>query len=241
MVERLYRQPGALSWSPERVRGWLEGIATDVVREEGAVLLMLGRRADLTAFRARFVRSLLALHGILRDAGVQSVHPEKQAREETPLGALTGTLDLLVTFQDGRQAIIDMKWSRGKHYRERLKEQRHIQLAIYARLVERNTSRWPAVAYFMLPDPDLLTCDDGVFPGVHAITAIGASTAALWEKISATWAWRRAQIESGRIEIVRDGLEEDEYSVPPAGALQIEFLDERYNACARLAGWSTEA
>jgi RecB family exonuclease len=241
IVERLYQQSGSLSWNPDRVRTWLDGAAKEVVREEGAVLLMPGRGADLTGFLSRFARSLIALHQILQRAGAHSVEPEMEARADTPLGTLTGSIDLLVTLQDGRTAIIDMKWSGTRSYQKRIKEQRHIQLAIYARLIERNTSRWPAVAYYMLPESDLLTCDDGVFPGVNAVRAPDMSTAALWEKVSVTWAWRCAQLEAGRLEIVREELDETEESNPPIGALAIEPLNERYNPCARLAGWSTEA
>jgi hypothetical protein len=107
--------------------------ADRIVREEGAVLLMSGRRADLESFRLRFRRSLTALHEILQSAGTTSVEPEKSLEGDTPLGSLRGSSDLLITLADGRQAIIDLKWAGNKKYREKLNAQTHIQLAIYAR------------------------------------------------------------------------------------------------------------
>ncbi len=240
VVEQLYRQPDALSWSAERVRQWFDQAVPKIVREEGAVLLMRGRRADLEAFRLRFRRSLTVLHEIVRGAGARHVEPEKPLEGDTPLGALRGSSDLLMTLADGTQAIIDMKWAGNRKYRDKLANQTHIQLAIYARLIERNTSVWPAVAYFILSRPELLTSADGVFPGATPIIVPGSSTALLWERITQMWQWRRRQIESGLLEVVLEELEPTE-SVPPGGALPVEPLDPRYNPFVYLAGWGREA
>jgi len=241
MVEQLYRQAGAITWPLERVRQWFDQAVERIVREEGAVLLMSGRRADLEAFRLRFRRSLTELHEILQSAGTTSIEPEKSLEGDTPLGSLRGSSDLLITLTDGRQAIIDLKWAGNKKYRQKLNAQTHIQLAIYARLVERNTSSWPAVAYFILREPELLTTADNVFPGVNPITIGGGSTSLLWERLSSTWQWRRDQIEAGSLELVMVGSEPTDRSVPPGGALPIEALDPRYNPFVHLAGWGADA
>ena len=120
-------------------------------------------------------------------------------------------------------------------------EQSHTQLAIYARLIEQNSSNWPAVAYFILSQPELLTTATDVFPGVTAIQAAGSSTALVWERITTTWAWRRAQIEAGRLEVVREDIEATAESTPPPGALAIQPLDARYNPYGYLAGWGIDA
>ena len=241
VVEQLYRNVGSISWPVERVRQWFDRAADRIVREEGAVLLMSGRRADLESFRLRFRRSLTALHEILQSAGTTSVEPEKLLEDDTPLGLLRGSSDLLITLADGHQAIIDLKWAGNKKYRQKLNAQTHIQLAIYARLVERNTSSWPAVAYFILRQPELLTTADNVFPGVNPIAVVGASTSLLWERLSRTWQWRRAQIEAGALELVMEGADPTDRSVPPDGALPIEALDRRYNPFVHLAGWDADS
>jgi hypothetical protein len=241
VVERLYQQADAISWPVDRVRQWFDQAIVRIIQEEGAVLLMSGRRADLEAFRLRFRRSLAQLHQILQSAGTKLVEPEKSLAGETPLGSLRGSSDLLITLDGGRQAIIDLKWAGNKKYRRRLSEQTHIQLAIYARLVERNTSSWPAVAYFILKQPEMLTTADYLFPGISAITVPGASTSLLWERITSTWQWRRTQIETGALELVLDGLEATDRSVPPDGALFVETLESRYNPFVHLAGWNAEA
>lgn len=240
VVEILYRNTAAINWTVDQVADWFDGAVGRIVREEGAILLMKGRRADLEAFRLRFRRSLLRLHQILQAAGAVNVEPETELNGLTALGPLNGKSDLLVTFRDGRRAIIDMKWAGVGKYREKLAQQTHTQLAIYARLVENNTRAWPAVAYFILDDSELLT-PDVVFPGVQPIVVPGASTALLWDRIMATWQWRRTQIEGGALELVREELDPTSDSTPPLGALQPDEPDQRYNGCARLAGWELDA
>ncbi len=241
VVERLYGQPEAIGWSVERVTAWFEEAVESIVREEGALLLMSGRRADLESFRQRFRESLRMLHQILRTARTQKIEPEKWLEGVTPLGVLRGSSDLLITLPEGRQAIIDMKWAGNKKYREKLEGQSHIQLAIYARLVEHNTGVWPAVAYFILKQPELLTTAEDLFPNVSPIRTEGASTALLWERVTATWVWRRAQLEAGAVELVFEDLEPTDASQTPAGALVIEPLDRRYNPFVPLAGWGRDA
>lgn len=240
-VEQVYRKPEALTWSAAQVQQWFDTACDRIIAEEGAVLLMRGQRARREAFRLRFRRSLGALHELLLSAGTRLVEPEADLDGETPLGRLRGSSDLLLTIGEGQRVVIDMKWAGNKKYREKLKAQTHIQLAIYARLVERNSSRWPAVAYFILSDPELLTTADGIFPGVTPIRVEGASTALLWERLSATWAWRRRQIESGLIEVVFDDIDPTEASAAPERALPVEALDQRYNPFVTLAGWGPDA
>jgi hypothetical protein len=63
----------------------------------------------------------------------------------------------------------------------------------------------------------------------------------LWDQIMTTWRWRRAQIEAGSLECVMEDLEPSSASEPPFGALSIEALDPRYNACSNLVGWDEGA
>jgi hypothetical protein len=241
VVERLYRQPDALDWSIDRVQSWFDGVLDGILMEEGAVLFMRGRAADRETLRQRVRRALGVLHRQLQMAGAVRVEPEKSLEAGTPLGAIRGNSDLLVTFADQRQAVVDMKWSGGGFYREKLKAQSHIQLAIYARMVEQNTSNWPVVAYFILRDPELLTSSPGIFPGVSPVLIPGSSTSQVWDRLIASWSWRRAQIEKGRIELVLDDVEGTADSLPPGNALAAEAPNERYNAFSHLAGWRADA
>lgn len=239
-VERLYRQPEALRWSVEQVRTWFEYNLDDILMEEGAVLFMPGRSADREALRQRVRHALGELHRHLQAAGAQRVEPEKSLEADTPLGTLAGKSDLLVTLAGNDQVVIDMKWSGTGWHRNHLKTQSHIQLAIYARMVERNTSNWPAVAYFILRDAQLLPTTQGIFPGASPVVVTGSSTALVWEKLETSWRWRREQIEGGHLELVHEDIEPTPESVCPPQALTMEPPNERFNPFVNLAGWGPD-
>jgi RecB family exonuclease len=240
-IERLYRQSEALTWSVEQARAWFERTLPEILLEEGAVLFMPGRSADREILRQRVRHSLGELHRQLRAAGATRVEPEKELEADTPLGKLGGSSDLLVTLPADRQAVIDMKWRGRSWFADEIKAQAHIQLAIYARMVERNTSRWPAVAYFILQDAHLLPTQDGVFPGATPVVVAGSSTALVWQKLETTWGWRREQIEAGHLELVTEDVEPTAESTPPALGLAIELQGDRFNAYVYLAGWAADA
>ncbi len=237
LVERLYRQDGAQDFTREQVLAWFDAHLDEVIAEEGAVLLMPGRRADLEAFRLRFRESLARLHGYLRAAEAIRVEPEKALEGSTTLGPIRGSSDLLLTFAGGGQAIVDMKWKGEKKYRGKLAEQTHIQLAIYGKLREQASGHWPAVAYYILHGGEMLTTAPGLFPEVSAIAAPERSTAQLWQRIVTTWTWRKAQIDAGAIELVFEEIEPTDESTWPEGALPIEPTDHRYDPYVSLAGW----
>jgi len=240
-VERLYRQPETLSWSVDQARAWFDRALSDILLEEGAVLFMPGRSADREVLRQRVRHSLGELHRHLQAAGAQRVEPEKELEADTPLGSLGGSSDLLVTLAGNDQAVIDMKWSGKNWYQEQIKAQSHIQLAIYARMIERNTSKWPAVAYFILRDALLLPTMAGIFPGATPVVVTGSSTALVWQKLETTWGWRREQIEAGHLELVIEGVDPTPESSAPAQGLTIEPLGERFNPYIYLTGWEVDA
>ncbi len=153
------------------------------------------------------------------------------------MGRLQGSCDLMLTFASGRDAVIDMKWSGTKKYREKLAGQTHVQLGIYGKLQQMAVGSWPAVGYFVLREAEMLTTAPGLFPGVRAVDAPEGSTAQLWQRIEATWTWRQRQIAGGSIELVLDGLEATPESTPPDDALPVEILNVRYNPFGFLAGW----
>lgn len=236
-VERLYRQPGSLTWSEKQVAAWFDAELDSLIDEEGAVLRMPGRRADLETFRMRFRNSLQGLHACLRQAGATLIEPEKALEADTAIGPVKGSGDLVVTFANGAQAVIDMKWTGKEKYREKLQTCSHMQLAIYGHVQHTNTGTWPAVAYYLLKEGELLTPAQGVFPGISPIDLPDGATAQVWQALVESWKWRRAQLEAGSIEVALKDLPATEQSNPPVGGLATEYLNPRYNPFLNLVGW----
>lgn len=236
-VERLYRQPVSLDWSEADVAAWFDREVERLVDEEGAVLRMPGRGADLEGFCQGFRRSLVRLHRHLRTAGVARVEPEKPLHAETPVGRLEGSADLLLHFGDADEALIDMKWSGHRKYLDMLKKGQHLQLAVYARMRKAETGRWPQVAYYVLRNGALLAPTGTPLPEARTVALEPNGTAALWQRAEATWRWRQEQLGRALIEVVVEGTEPTEHSQPPDGALELREPDDRYNPYVHLAGW----
>ena len=238
LVERFFTQPEALTLSEADFDAWFAEAFPRIIDEEGALLRTPGRGADLENFRYRLHLSMRMLREQIASAGIFAVTPEKPLSGHFPGGALTGSADLVMQGADGAQAIVDMKWSGIRKFPEKLRKNRHLQLAIYAELLRQTSGQWPSVAYYILDRASLIAPDDRTFPNAStAPSESGENTAQLWQRFLATWRWRVAQIEAGRVEVALDGISVTDESEPPEDAMAMETLSESYNDYRSLAGW----
>ncbi len=241
-LELLHTQPGVIEWSPEQAAVWVDNRLQQLLEEEGAVLLLPGRRASLEAFRQKLRAAVTALHHQLQSAQVTLVEPEKELSGSFFMGELYGYIDILATRQDGASAVVDMKWGRGKAYREKLQDNRQLQLAIYGELMRQETGKWAVPAYFILAEGNLYAQDKTYFPeAIVARVKEEGGSAVLWQKALETLRWRHEQIEQGKIELVMDGTEPDDHSSWPEDALEIEDPSPWGSDYAWLAGWRADA
>jgi hypothetical protein len=114
VVERFFASPNALNMDSRDFSAWFVTHFDQVIREEGAVLLMDGRGADLATFRHRLQRALEQLRIHFSTASAQSVVCETQLEGQFAGGVLAGSADLIITKTNGHKAIVDMKWAGGK-------------------------------------------------------------------------------------------------------------------------------
>lgn len=238
LIEQYFLHPSALVMSEAEFDVWFAESFSVLVDQEGAILRSPGRGADLEGFRYRLYHSMRSLRYQVAKAGMVQVLPERGVAGQFPGGELAGSADLVMRNGRGERAIVDMKWSGIKKFPDKLKRNRHLQLAIYAELLRQETGAWPSVAYYILDRARFLAPDDRAFPDAEVVpSADGENTAQLWQRFLATWRWRVAQIQSGQIEVVLDAIPATEDSEPPAEAMTMETLNEAYNDYRALAGW----
>lgn len=238
LVEAYYRQPEALQMTDAEFSSWFGPKFDRLLREEGAVLCMPGRGAELQGFRHRLLQAVMALRRHMADAGVVRVDPELALDGHFTGGELAGFADLTVQKRTGERAIIDMKWSGGKKFPQKFKRNNHLQLAIYAELLRQQTDAWPAVAYYVLDRARLIAPDDRMFPDAECVeSSSGENTPMLWHRFVETWKWRKAQIDAGAFEVALEAIAPTEESSPPDTAMALEYLNEAYNDYRALAGW----
>lgn len=238
LVEHYFQHDDALAMSDAAFEAWFIGAFETIIDQEGALLRMPGRGTDLANFRSRLLRALQTLRQHLRQAGAVKVVPEQALEGHFEGGELAGFADLVLHKVAGEPAIVDMKWSGATKYPEKLKHNRHLQLAIYAELLHQQTGKWPSVAFYLLDRARLLAPDDRSFPEAECIPSDnGENTVQLWQRFLASWRWRSAQVRAGRFEVVLDGIEPTDDSLPPEDAMTPETLNADYNDYRALAGW----
>jgi RecB family exonuclease len=238
LIERFFRTEGARALRGDALKAWFSRQFEVVVAEEGAVLLMSGRRGDYERLRSVLGRALEEIQRQFEAAGVVLVEPERNLAGTFPGGDLKGHADLVVRNKSGQQAIVDMKWAGANSNQDRLAKNRHLQLAIYAEMLRQEMGARPQVSYFILEGSRLLAPDTGFFPEARAVQS-GSSGASspLWDQFVTAWKWRRSQIDAGRIEVAIDDIEPTPESEGPPDALNPEALREAYNEYRWLAGW----
>jgi len=238
LVEQYFLHPDALSMPALEFDEWFVSAFNVLVDQEGASLRAPGRGSDLEGFRYRLHRAMRSLREQVSKAGMLQVVPEREVSGHFAGGELVGSVDLMMENDQGDRAVVDMKWSGIKKFPGKLRQNRHLQLAIYAELLRQENGRWPSVAYYILDRARFFAPDDRAFPDAEVMPpADGENTAQLWQRFLATWRWRVAQIQTGRFEVVLDAIPDDEASEPPEDAMAMEMLNEAYNDYRALAGW----
>lgn len=236
LIERYFTTPGAPGREVRDLVTWYGPAFDQLLAEEGAVLLMRGRRADRERLRALLLSALRELQRQLSVAGVDQVEPERALTGRFNGGALQGSADLVVRNRAGAWAIVDIKWSGGSYRQSQLADGRHLQLAVYAEMLRQSTGAWPQVAFYILESARLLTLDNSFFPeGTVVNRGNPGATPILWQQFHACWNWRRAQLDQGRIELVLEDVEPTEDSTPPDQALVPE--PSRFDDFQALTGW----
>lgn len=238
LIDQFFRAEGAQALRGDALKDWFSRQFVMVVAEEGAVLLMPGRRADYESLHSTLWRALEEIQRQFMAAEIEVVEPERDLAGKFPGGVLEGKADLVVRNKSGRQAIVDMKYAGANSYQDRLAKNRHLQLALYAQMLRQETGAWPHVSYFILEASRLLSPDSEFFPEGRSVQSQNTgATPQLWEQFLTAWKWRRSQIDRGVIEVAVEGIEPTPESESPPGALATEELAKAYNEFYWLAGW----
>ncbi|WP_193069910.1 PD-(D/E)XK nuclease family protein [Brevibacterium aurantiacum] len=136
-------------------------------------LLLPGQKARLGTIRSTVLASLTSLFTTLQDCGITLTGAEAaftRAWKLTVGGSprtveLAGMRDLEGTFDDGRPAIIDLKWSNsGKRYRTMIDDGEAVQLSVYSRTTESGGDGNPLTAYFLLKQGRFVCTDSALDP-----------------------------------------------------------------------------
>jgi hypothetical protein len=245
--------PTEINWlntSRDDLEKWIEGQWLRLLEQEGADLLMPGKRADAVALREMGKAALWQLLQQLRKADVLEALSNVSLPPATFVGGqIGGVIDLQVKNRKGRLAVVDLK-SGGRKLREQeLKENRALQLAVYGRLLSQGKKgTWPETAYYILQNRVLMTQDKGFFPDAYVVAPIYAGgPPGCWKDFETAWDWRRQQFDQGWIEVTVAGTEPTSRSIvqpestPPVEQWMAPEDADKFNDFDALTGWRAEA
>lgn len=170
----------------------------------GMLLLLDENRFEYERFRTSLLHAVDTLFQIIDKNGLKVTGTESKLTAELPtLNNLSvrGFIDLILETPDGKKAIFDLKWSRKpQNYVQRMKENKHIQLAIYKELLEAAEKNIvDFVAYFSLSNSCLITASHLVGDHILTLSGIKDETEIL-KSVQNSIVYRNAQFQQGIIE-----------------------------------------
>ncbi|KAB2910115.1 MAG: PD-(D/E)XK nuclease family protein [Kofleriaceae bacterium] len=153
-------QAGSLNADPATIRAAIDRLVPGIA----AQLLLPGMSFELHQLRHQLTVAVMALARLL-EANAMTIEAVEEDLAAAWMGVnLVGRLDLRLRRADGRDAVLDLKWGRGKH-RKDLETGRALQLAVYALALHLRAPAGPApsTAYFAMAQGTLLTTEPGAF------------------------------------------------------------------------------
>jgi PD-(D/E)XK nuclease superfamily len=227
---------------------WLEKEWQKLLRMEGANLPLPGYKVIAEGLLDEGKRAIWVLIEHLRAAGVTKTSANVQTLEVPFVGGnIFGFLDLLVENASGQKAVIDLKYGGFKQKSQELSDNLHLQLAVYARLIDQG-SPWPEAAFLILGKRALLAQQRNFFPGADIVSSklSPSGLQACWNEFEELWKWRRDLLDQGWIECAVFGSDGATGSVlpnspSPIQRWQLENYTDPYNDLGALTGWEKNA
>ena len=244
----------SINWqtcSQSELNSWLERVWPSLLEQEGANLLLPGKRADALGLLELGRQAIWELLFQLRQAKVVEARANETLQPVTFVGGqISGIIDLLVRNQQDQIAVVDLKFG-GREAREKeLEENRPLQLAVYGHLLRsQGQKHWPASAFFLLRRRRLIATAKSFFPEAKVVASKfpPGELHQCWTDFEQIWRWRRQQLDGGWIELTTVGLDVSESpdeapdSTPPLPHWASNEGHARYNDFDALTGWRADA
>jgi hypothetical protein len=230
---------------------WINQCWPTLLAEEGATLLLPGKRADSEALLQTGKTALWRLLAHLRQADIERIETNV-GMPLTPFigGQIGGKIDLLGYCTAKGPAVVDLKFAGRDRRQSELQDNLQLQLTVYAYLVQHSRpGGWPATAYFLLARGELLAQRRDYFAGANQIPvrAPPAGEQVCWQEFEQVWRWRREQLDAGWIELTITGAEPTEAtdaspsSMPRVARWAAAEDQDEYNVFDALTGWKEGA
>lgn len=232
--ELLLAQPGFEQMDKTAIWDWIAAESEELLKKEGATLLLYGREPERQAFIRQVQQSAWNLVSLLRSNGWKVRSTEQELSGYFCGRPVKGKADLVLE-RGGELAIVDLKWSGATRRKELIQNEEDLQLVLYSYLLPPENA-WPHSAYFILENSKMIARNNAAFKEA-IIAGKGVSDHSevcrrIFEKMEKTYIWRLEQFRKGLLEIrTRETLPELEaiYADVLGDLLEMKQEDARWD------------
>jgi hypothetical protein len=152
---------------------------------DAAPLAQADRLIERQKLRDELLSATRVLVEALSAGGYHIVGIEVEVSKNAFGKTLNGSIDCVAARDDGSEAIVDFKYSGRNKSREMVSEGKAVQLATYAYSRSTDAATFPAVAYLVLSDAQLLTpSESAIAGGINSSVIPAKSIRDVWEEFS---------------------------------------------------------
>jgi ATP-dependent helicase/nuclease subunit B len=179
-----------------------ESVLEALLATEGATLLLAGAAFERSQLVPQLVKAMRELRFYLVDSGWRIAAVEEAVETTSTLGTLSGRIDVRLENDEGKQAVLDLKW--GASSKQKLIEGgRAVQLAAYVHALHAKDASeprqsLPPAAYFTLSSGKVLTSDARM--GLNEDDTLdGATLDDTWRRVEKTARLVQESLRGGKI------------------------------------------
>lgn len=189
------------AWHKDQLYQWIDQHAPEILRKEGAPLLLYGREPERIAFLERLKYGAWSLVHHLQENGWQQIRTEVDCEGTLGQLQLKGRVDLLAQREEAF-LVVDLKYRGGRRYRELIKNEADLQLVLYARMLAN--PQIAHTAYFSIERAEMIARNNLAFQQIDAVSP-DTDHLNVHERILSqmdkTVKWRLAQLQEGTVEV----------------------------------------
>ena len=223
----------------EYINANFETIFNKQLEQCGAILLLPENHFEKELLRTQLKECLGLLIKTFEKNNLAVKYCEKEYGQKNILEKANakGIADMVLEDEAGNIYLFDFKWTGSEDkYRDLIKENRSVQLALYSALIKQSENKdVKAAAYVLLPKTTVITCG-GNLQGNNVIPINDAkSMEDVFETVKNSYKYRMDQLQQGIVEMA-DGLADFAYlndteneNLVPLATEEIKINDVKQN------------
>ncbi|MGO8879718.1 MAG: PD-(D/E)XK nuclease family protein, partial [Desulfomonilaceae bacterium] len=170
----------------------------EFVSQMAASLLVPERKSELERVRGLIGTATMILVEHIQSSGLNVRSLEDSVRRELNNDQkMTGRVDLTLGNDTGDNVVVDLKWSTHARYkREELEKGGAFQLAAYAWLLRNREKEFPAGAYYMIAQGELVASSCNFFPSECVFSDVELES--IWDQGMESYKFRILELQNGK-------------------------------------------